>query len=250
MLTVANWWPWCSKAAVISALRVGYQVHVIVSDCQNDPPAEPFLDDLKTRFPGRVNYSRDSRPRETPTDHACTRYDYLPEILEHYRVPVLVTDADVIHRRALRLPDGFDVGYGYWSPWPLERVAQSSRAHRQPLVWIELGTWLMAGAVVVAPTEAGIAFARRCQQFIEDLRSFGLAGAFPADQLAVYGATRRLDPDRTFRLNRERCEDVCSTPSHTDHAVWLPHPQLDTKGEWKRAAAAIAAGPADGRIGF
>ena len=43
LVTVPNWWPRCSKASIGSALQVCYRVHVIVSDTQNDPPAEPFL---------------------------------------------------------------------------------------------------------------------------------------------------------------------------------------------------------------
>lgn len=242
MLTVANWWPWCSKAAIVSALRVGYQVHIIVSDCQNDPPAEPFLEAMKARFPGRVAYSRDSMPRPRPTDHAATRYDYLPELMEHYRLPTFVTDADVIYRHALELPEGYDAGYALFHPWSLDRVERSSRDVGQPVVWTELGMWMDAGAVLFAPTEGGFAFARRCQRFIGDLRAFGLAGTFPADQLAVFAATRRLDPARTLRLNRAGCEDVCSTPSHRDHAMWIPHPGIDTKGEWKRTAEILAAG--------
>ena len=58
-------------------------------------------------------------PRSAPADHALTRYDYLPEVMGRYRLPTLVTDADVIHRRRIHLPEHADVGVHYQRPMPL-----------------------------------------------------------------------------------------------------------------------------------
>ncbi len=251
MLTVTNWWPWCSKASVLSALQVGYRVHVIVSDDQNDPPAEPFLEALKIRFPGRVDYSRDSMRRRTAADHALTRYDYLPELLQHYQLPTLVTDADVIHRRPIRIPKGTTVGIRYQPPKPLDHVEQFSRHEGLPIIWGELALWAMIGAVYFAPTEVAFDFARRIRLFIEGLRECGLASKFGSDQLAVFVATRRLNRSQVHRFNESGCEDVCSTPSHRDHAIWVPNPNVDTKDEWAKAAETLAGEPvADKRFDF
>ena len=206
---------------------------------------------MKARFPGRVDYSRDPRPRPTTIHHCCTRYDYLPEIMEHYRLPTLVLDADVMHRRALRLPDAFDVAYARWYALSPEQVEQYSESLGQPFVWVVLGMWVIAGAVLVAPTEAGFEFARRCQWFIDNLESFRLKGTLFADQVAVLAALRDVDPARVHRLNRDGCEHVCWDPAHQDHAIWLPpHPSVELDSEWRRVAATYASGPSDGRFDF
>ena len=241
LLAVTNWWPWCSRASIGSALERGYQVHVIVSDCQNDPPAEPFLDRMRRRFPNRVHFSRDHRPRDNRVDHCCTRYDYLPEIMERHQLPTLVTDADVIHRDRLNIPDNTDVAFGHQPASPMPRIEESSEGTGMPLIWCELALWAWGGITFFAPTEGGFAFARRIQMFIEDMRTYGLAHRFAADQLAVLAATRRLDGVRVHRLNQRGCEDICSDPAHGDHPIWLPY--RVERDDWLRAAETYANGP-------
>ena len=68
-------------------------------------------------------------PRSAPADHALTRYDYLPEVMGRYRLPTLVTDADVIHRRRIHLPEHANVGLRSSAPCPY-RISNGSAAMR------------------------------------------------------------------------------------------------------------------------
>ena len=239
MLTLTNWWPPYSRASILSALNIGYRVHVIVSDSQNDPPAEPFLRSVKARFGDRVHWSGDSMPRSAPADHALTRYDYLPEVMGRYRLPTLVTDADVIHRRRIHLPEHADVGLRYQRPMPLPDLERFSSHEGLPAIWGVFALWLMIATVYLAPTRAAFDFAARIKLFIDSLRPSGLASRIGSDQLAVFAATRHLDEHRVHIFNRSDCRDICSDPAHHDHAIWLPHSGLDPGNEWSKAAAAL-----------
>ena len=84
-------------------------------------------------------------------------------------------------------------------------------------------------------------FARRIQLFIEDIRKYGLAHRFAADQLAVLAATRRLDGARVHRLNRRGCEDICSDPTPPGHSIWLPY--TFEREEWLQTAEVCNDGP-------
>ena len=248
---VSNWWPWCSKASVISALRAGYRFHLIVSDTQNDPPAEPFVEAMKGQFPGRIESSRDPMPRPGPPEHMFTRYDYLPELLEHYQLPILVTDADLIHRRVIRVPEGTDAGLCFQGPNPESYIDFYGPQQGLPLVWGEFVVWLLAGVTYFGATEAGREFARRIKRYIDDLRANGLGNKWGGDQLAVFAATKRLHGAQVHRFNQHGCEDVCGTVEHPDHAVWMPSVQKrDPESNWMKALEKLSRGLIGGPVDF
>ena len=252
IVALSNWWPWCSKASVISALRSGYRFHLIVSDTQNEPPAAPFVEEMKRQFPGRIESSSDSMPRPGPPEHMFTRYDYLPELLEHYQLPILVTDADLIHRRVIRVPEKTDAGLCFQNPNPESYIDFYGPQQGLPLAWAEFVVWLLAGVTYFGATEAGHAFAARIKRYIDDLRERGFGNKWGCDQLAVFAAAKRLHGARVHRFNQNGCEDICGTAEHLDHAVWMPAlEKRNPETDWMQTVEKLSRGLIScGRVDF
>ena len=134
MIVLQNWWAPYSKASILSALEVGYRVHVIVSESEMESYREAA--EWTKSLPGeRVSISNDYTARNTKAAHTLTRFDYLPDILANANEPVLVTDADVIFQHDLAVPPVYDLGL-WWpdEPRPMDHVWDYARDNGFP-VW-------------------------------------------------------------------------------------------------------------------
>ena len=87
MLVLTNWWWPYSKASIVSALRIGYCVHVVVST--EDGGNLDWLWEMQADHPNRIQWEYDETPRRTKAAHTLTRFDYLPKVLRASPEPIL-----------------------------------------------------------------------------------------------------------------------------------------------------------------
>ena len=238
MLTLTNWWWPYSVASILSALDLGYRVQIVVSDSARE--GIEWLWDRQTEYPGRIQWTRDTYPRNSVASTTLTRFDYLPTILEDINEPVLVTDADVIHQRKLDIPNGADIALWRTPPWPMDHVVNYAKGNGFPLWWSELACITIAQAVFVTPNDPGKDFARRIKLYADSLREDGFGDRWGVDQVAIQVAERRLVGAKVFYLNLDGRQDVQANPAA---AIWFPHPfqRDDPNSEWSQRAASYRA---------
>ena len=237
MIVLMNWWWPYSKAATLSALKLGYKVHIIVSDSEMESYREQ-ADWLKSLPVGRVRVSNDYVARDSKAAHTLTRFDYLPEILENANEPVLVTDADVIFQYDLNIPPVWDIGL-WWpdEPRPLEEVRSYARDNCFPEWWSELCNVVYAEAMYFNCNMVALEFAQRIKRYADSLRKDGYGDRWGVDQVAITCALRRVKPTQhdIYKLNAAGRADVSTHPD-PEPAIWFPHPheRADPGSPWNR----------------
>ena len=241
MVNLLNWWWPHSAACVRSALAVGYRVHVIVSDVQRE--GVDWLWREQAAHPDRIRWTRDEMPRNSVEAHSQTRFDYLAGVrsMPFYQgEPILVTDADVIHRRPIIFPDSADLGLWYAQVRPRHVIEDYAAHNGFPVWWSELANTIYGGFVVCADTEPGMAWAQTLARYLVSFREDGLGDRWGCEQMALLAAHRRHEGAvEIHRANEVRNDFLAEVES--DPAIWYAHPfmRVDASDPWSVEAARI-----------
>ena len=242
MIVLMNWWYPYSKASIVSALQLGYKVHVIVSDSAYEGSGW-LREKVEGAWWDKVTITRDYGRRDSKAAHTLTRFDFLPSVLANvHSDDLLVTDADVIfQKRSLYMPREYDVGLWQTEPRDMAEIDGYARSNHFPLWWSEMACTTMAEAMLFSPTPQALQFAHRIKLYADSLRSDGYADRWGVDQVAIKVAERRLNPNIVYPLNRDALH-VATAPAAD---IWFPHPheREDLESPWNQKRFSLLGEP-------
>ena len=235
MITLTNWWWPYSPASILSALQLGYNVWVIVSDSQLE--GVDWFWECSEKYPSNVFFMKDHRERQKPGAHTLTRFDYLPMVMSHFPdETVLLTDSDVIHQRVIGFPKTIEIDLAAWSYNPRQQNHLMDYANyvKFPIWWALLADQIAPGGMFFFPTEKSRKFARYITIAADSLRDDGFGERWGVDQVACHIARQRIHDLSIYQLNSNGFTELSS---NQDAAIWFAQPddRSDMSSEWNKA---------------